>query len=576
MSQASTGFLQQARALLDDGRAWAGLGGDALAFVLADLCQSGRWLVVVDEPDAYDRLISGLSFFLTDRSRLAPYPADDCRPYDGFSPSPQVVRRRLKTLAQLEGGGDILVVAPGAALAPLVPDAGARRSGRQTVATGDVLDRDELVSALITAGYLVSAQVMEEGFVARRGDIVDVWPTFHRHPVRIDFFDDEVESVRAFHPGTRRTVESLERVTILPAREERLDAEALRRASTELARWTTEQRRDNRLRRRILEDLKAGIRFSGLSAYLPALVSTEAPLQAMSGLQTLVVSPEDVAAALRDWERNARDRWSALDDTDRPLVPPEERAQSAEEVLEQLKDAHKVWDLAAQGQAVDLGARAPDGYSVRGADLKPVVRKLRQLSAAGVRVGLVCDTEKRADTLREMLDRHELYPVPRARPTDLRPEQVAILVGDLPRGFVAQESGWAFIPASALFGGAKRRARMDRIHAFFDASVTSVEQIREEDLVVHRLHGVGRYRGLKRMDAQDGVVQDFATVEFRGGDLLYLPVTRLSDLSRYVPSKEGVIEYPQSDHCPSHSISIFILNPLPFAVDGMVMIPPLP
>lgn len=531
------GFLQNAQEVYEQGTNWAGLGGDSLAFVVAQMATSGQWLLIVDEPDAAEQLVRGLRFFHPDPSCIALFSADDCRPYDGFSPSPEVVQRRLLTLDRLDRGKDTIVVVPARALVQRIPTP--ERVQPLSLSEGQECDRNALMQALTEMGYIATSQVTMRGYFAAMGDVLTLWPVGVSFPIRIEFFDDEIEFIRTLAPETGRPTGRRVQFRVRMAREERLDRETLRYASTRLAALTTEQGRDNRMRRRVLEDLKMSIRFSGIEAYLPALGPTVSPTERFAGLKRIVVRPLDVAAALSEFERNVRERWDGLEKGERPLVTPLDRYEPLDSVKAFCADAHRVLDLAVEGKAVDLGAQVPDGYGVRGSDLKPAVRKIKQLAAGGVRVALVCDSQRKADTLLDIMSRHDLYVLPCARPESCQPERVSLLVGELPRGFVASDSGWAFIPASALFGSRKRRTRLDRIHAFFDASVTHVSQIREGDFVVHKRHGVGIYRGLQRMDAQDGMLQDFAKIEYRNEDLFFLPVTRLGEVSRYVPSKDG-------------------------------------
>jgi len=531
-----------ARRLLDRGQPWAGLGGDALAHVLAELYathdDARSWLVVVDEPDVAARLVRALRFFHAEPHRVLHLAADDVRPYDGFSPDPSLPRARLKVLDRVDRGVDGIVVAEAKALLQRVPDKQARARLVKPVTPGDILERDDLVRWLSESGYLAAERAQEEGFFSVRGDVVDIWPAGRDQPVRIDFFDDEVEDVRRLDPRTWRTTERRPRIRLLDAREEILDRAALQRAGTELARLSAEQGRDTRLRRRILEDLRAGVRFAGLEAWLPALVPVEPALDSLGHLRTLVVHPDDVAATLREQERAVRDRYELLDPDEAPLVPPEERYTTAQAVLDRLSSAHIVHDVPRSTEQ-DLGAASPDGFGARGTELAPVVKKLDELASSGAAVALVCSTPRRADNLREMLEPHGVYPIPADSPRDLPPESVSLLVGDLPRGFLAPTAGAVYLPDTALFGHRARRGLADRVHAFFDAALTSVSQIKEGETVVHKRHGVGIYRGLARMEI-GGSEQDLARIEYRGGDLMYLPVSKLGQLSRYVPSKEGV------------------------------------
>ena len=367
------GFLQNAQEVYERGVHWAGLGGDSLAFVIAQMATSGQWLLVVDEPDAAEQLVRGLRFFHPDPKSIALFSADDCRPYDGFSPSPEVVQRRILTLDRLDRGKSTLVVVPARALMQRLP--APERVVPLQLSEGQEFDRNALMRALTEMGYIATSQVTMRGYFAAMGDVLTVWPVGVSFPIRIEFFDDEIEFIRTLSAVNGRPTGRKPQFRIRMAREERLDRDALRYASTQLATLTTEQGRDNRMRRRILEDLKMSIRFSGIEAYLPALGPTVSPLERFAGLRRIVVRPLDVAAALSEFERNVRERWDGVEKAERPLVTPVHRYASLDAVKSFCMDAHHVLDLAVEGNAVDLGAQVPDGYGVRGSDLKPAVRR---------------------------------------------------------------------------------------------------------------------------------------------------------------------------------------------------------
>ncbi|MEQ1502411.1 MAG: transcription-repair coupling factor [Myxococcota bacterium] len=526
--------LDDAGALLAAGTAWAGLGGDALAFVLATVAATGRWLVVVDGDDRAEALYRALAFFHPQPERIERFPSDDNRPYDGFSPDPALPQQRTRALEKVDRGGDLIVIATPRALLQRIPDAEARRRATRTLEVGGRIDRDELTAYLTDSGYLGTTRADAPGRYAVRGDVVDLWPVGNRAPVRIELFDDEIEALRRLDPQTLAIGATGKRVTVLPATEERLDHAALDRALSELTRWITEHGADSAAtvrRRQVVEELRAGIRFSGLQDWLPALVPTEAPLDALRGLRPIVVYPDDVHAALRDVETTVLRRYEALEPDERPLVPPSARFVRVREVIEALGGAHEVLERASD-RAVDLGAQATDDLAVRGSELGPVVERLHALADADVRIALVVKDDGRGERLVELLEPHGLHPVHASSPFAIEPGKISLLTGDLPRGFVAEASGWAFVPVSALFG-TPRRSGADRAHALFDQGVTSMAQLKVGDAIVHRLHGVGLYRGLVRLELGPGIEQDFVKLEYRDADLMFLPVASLEQLSRY-------------------------------------------
>src|SRR5690606_36901782 len=135
----------------------------------------------------------------------------------------------------------------------------------------------------------------------------------------------------------------------------------------------------------------AGIRFAGIEDWLPALVPTESPLDALYDLRPILWLPDDVGASARETEASARQRWEALEEEDRPLAPPWERFDAASTVLERLATALPVVEFARGDEAADLGARPVAGFSVKAAGLAPVARKLKQLARDGMRVALVVE-----------------------------------------------------------------------------------------------------------------------------------------------------------------------------------------
>jgi transcription-repair coupling factor (superfamily II helicase) len=516
---------------------WAGLPLDALGFLIPRIDPDGRWLVVVDEPDRADQLLRALRFFHPKPEIVEGFVADDGRPYDGFSPERGRVQQRIRALQRVDVGGPVVVVASARAMLQRVPDVTTRSLGTRTISRGDTLDRDHLAHWLTDAGYLSVPSVESAGSFAVRGDVVDIWPAAMPAGVRLDFFDDEIEGLRALDPSTGRPVAPRKRVLLLPAREERVDEAALTRLQEELGREVTAQQRGIRLRRRVIEDLRSGVRFSALEDWLPALVPTVGPCEALGELRAVVYEPGDVVASAREFLRTATQRWEVLDpEEERPLVRPSSRYDDPDAIAALADRAQKAWQNGADGAAT-FEIAGTDGFAARGADLAPVAGRLSKLAENDVRIALVADSPDRALALDELLEPHGIRTAGAVDALALERGRVSLMVGDLPRGFVDRDGGWAFIPAHVLFGAAARakRERMDRIHALFEHEVTDLAQLKVDDPVVHRLHGVGLYKGMRRVPV-GGVAQDFVRLEYRDGDSMFLPVTRLSQLSRYTPA----------------------------------------
>ncbi len=529
--------LSSAPRLWAKGTPWAGLHGDALAFVLSRIEDERPVCVVVDGEDEAARMVRALQFFHPTPRRVEHLPADDVRAYSGFSPSAEVVQQRMRVGYRIQRGDALVVVVSAPALARRVIALTALTEQSLHFVPGEELEREDAVAHLTNHGYLAVPQVTGPGTFALRGDVLDVWSAGLNRPVRIEFFDDEIERVQQFHPRKPRAIRSLKAAVALPAREEPMGEGVVAEMQRVLGQHVGTQRRGHRMRRRIIEDVRAGVRFSGLEDYLTSMVDTVDPIDWLQDFDIVVVQPQSVRAGVRHALDTARRRWEDLDEEERPLVPPEERHANDTHLWARLKTAQRVHEYRGQEGAADLGTRPVGGYAVRGTDLAPVARKLGDLADKDARVALVADTARRATMLVELFEEHGVILQGRTHWSDLQRGELSLLQGDLPRGFVAPDEGWAFIPASALFGGAGRRSR-SRAHEFFDQAVGSVADLKEGDAVVHKQHGIGLYRGLERMQVQ-GAAQDFVALEYAGGDLLYLPVANLALLSKYTAATAG-------------------------------------
>lgn len=529
-------LVDRAEAAWRDGKPWAGLAGDALALAIARVFRETGALVVVDEPDQAEMLIRALRFFADGTVGVLGFPADDVRPYDGFSPSAEVVGQRMRARDRVARGKPVILVAPVRALMQRISARSTWEASTLNLAPGQEQDRDEAIGALIRSGYLMAARVTRPGLLAARGDVVDVWGIGRARPVRIDWFDDEVERVRDLDPSTGRAGRKRARTRLLPARDEVLHPDAIRH----FARWTQPRAAGrgpaSTLRRRMLEELREGIRPAALEDWLPALSPVEGPLEVLEGLPRVVVHPQSVAASAREVLRQATQRFEALADDERPLVGVEERWIDAASIQEGLRGAHEVFELAGSGASVAMGASALSGLAVRGGDLGPAARKLSAWAGERTRVALVVRDARRATAIEDLLAEHHLRLKGRASLADVRPGEVSLLVGDLPRGFAAPDAGWVVVPVAALFGQVTAAAR--RAHELFDTAVSDVQDLKPGDPVVHRLHGVGRFEGLVRLQL-GGALQDAAKVLYRGDDVLYVPVTALDQLGRYTASVDA-------------------------------------
>ena len=517
------------------GRPLGGLVGGAGPYAFSRV-QSG-WIVVPTREDA-EKWVRALRFF---GANALLFPADDGRPWDGVSPHPDLPRQRL---VARHAANAALVVAPAKALLARGP----ARVDARLLRVGEDHDRAALLAWLVARGYLSTQRVEEPGCWSVRGGILDIWPAGAAAPVRIEWFDEEIASIRTFDAATQRTdpapakpqapsagggvaggrqppspKKQSHSVTILPAREAVLDAATAERAAAYLHAVATEREVSPTERRRVLQDLRNGVWFPGGEDYLPALLEL-APVTPGSPLW--IVEPDLVRAELSRYEELIRARFEALDPEDRPVVRPFDRYLPAAEA--RLSGGVPVSALVLTGSEA-FTTRTTTSLKVGAGDLAPVVKQLRAWVAEGRPVTVVAESQGRATRLEALFEPHGVrFGKGRAGPGELGLE-----VGDLPEGFAAEEA--VFVTADELFvEHTERRDGGPRTGtvAFRRAAVASFAGVRPGDLVVHGRHGIGQYNGLARMPLGEGA-GDFVVVTYRDGEKLYVPVHRLDLLTPY-------------------------------------------
>ncbi len=556
-SELST-LLDHAPALLRQERSLAGLPSGAAAWVLARAVRAPGWIVLADE-DQVERFARALAFHAPAGVSVHVYPGDDLPPYAGVAPHPRRVARRLRVLDAMQRGEPWLVVAPVEALAVQVAEPSMLAAARLELAAGDTIERRALRERLDLLGYQVAVQVEDPGTFAVRGGVVDVWPVGEDEPARLDFFDDEIESVHRFDPDTQRSGDAVHRVRLLPCRELLPDKAAVQRLALHTRSVVLDDRDAATLRRRVMDTLRNRLSFAGIEDWIPALHPVGSPLDHRAGAEVAVVDPDAVALAARDWIRRAHKRWEDLARDERPLVHPSERFADADRLVERLLEGYGLLPVAIDDankgpdqNVPTIAALANNDLVVDRGNLEPVAQRIQGWLDEGWRVGITVTGSAGAERLHALLEPYGLQPVdaPGRRPEDLEPGRLGLLFGDLPTGFRAPIDQLAILSCDEVLG--KRRAAPSRRkhHAFRKGQTVGLGKVRKGDLVVHAWHGIGRFLGMSRVDLGE-TATDFLLLEYRGRDKLYVPVHKLDLVSRYRPASDG--KDPRLDKLGGHS-----------------------
>jgi transcription-repair coupling factor (superfamily II helicase) len=520
---------------------WGELYGSSLCCHLAGFAAAaaGPILVVTVSGREADQVLAELAFFGGAERMPWAFPDRETLPYDPFSPHPDIVSQRLRTLSALPRLRQGLIVTTRSALLDRLPPRRFFDAHAFALSSGDRLDLPDLRLRLTNSGYVQVAQVLSPGEFAVRGSVVDLFAAGAPEPFRLDLFDDRIESIRTFDPADQRSAAKLESVPLLPAREFPTSSEAIARFR---GRWREHFEGDPQ-QCAVYRAVSAGSVPAGIEAWLPLFFDETTAL-------TEHLPPGSTIIDLADLERSLPLAWTDVSerheqrrhDRERPLLPPEAAFVPAEETLAALGSRPraivapvKVEPLAATLPFVNFGTEPPPALRADARALKPLEQLSTFLAGFDGRVLLAADSAGRREVMLEMLRRQDLAPAIvsdwTAFATGAFP--LALAVAPDVRGLVMPADRLALVAEDQLFGErARQERRRRRAERDPDAILRELASLSPGGAVVHEEYGVGRYRGLRVMQVA-GNPAEFLVIEYAGGDLLYVPVHTLDRVTRY-------------------------------------------
>jgi transcription-repair coupling factor (superfamily II helicase) len=527
-----------------------------LPWLAADLARAahgsskrGRAVTIVADEAAMRALAETVPLFAPEVEVLS-LPGWDCLPYDRVSPALPVMAERLATLNALQAKSEkpqLLVATVGAATQRLLTPFRVRQLTRR-IAEGERIERETLVEQLNALGYQRADTVAEHGEYAVRGSLIDLFPAGQETALRLDFFGDEIDSIRRFDPSDQRSTDKAEAFTLMPASEALLDADSIKRfRSRYREKFGATATQDP-----LYQALSDGRRMSGMEHWLPLLEERLETLFDHLGENDLII--RDAAAdqalgarsdAIDDYYQNRMRAMEAEPGNYRPLEPGALYFSKDEwEGIEADRPIHLAspFPEPESDRVIDFGVAAARDFAPERAQqanvYEAVAKHVADLRRGGHKVVLASYTRGARERLSGLLEEHGLKAQKLA---DSWQEalgsktQPALLVLPLDHGFTTPEV--AVLTEQDMLGDrlVRRRKRRKAAAAFLEELAT----LSPGDLVVHADHGIGRYEGLTQIKVA-GAPHDCVALEYARGNKLYLPVENIELLTRYGSESEGV------------------------------------
>jgi len=483
--------------------------------------------------------------------RLVLLPAFDVSPFDGLSPHPALLQQRAHALTTLARGEAEIALVDAKALLLRTPAPADLLRLDLRLGRGEEIAPEALVSTLRTAGYVREDPVREPGQFSWRGGILDVYSPSEPAPVRIEFFGDEIASLRAFDPESQRSTATLDRTRLVPLREFVVSQEEVKRWSEHLEReWPDPQFAHDRKRVRIAAqtgDLPHGWEF--LTPLTRPLTSTLCDL-----LPTGLFLMDDAArlfAYLEEFRQAMETRHEQARENGRIVLPPDHYFLTPTELMARMAERPRL-ELHPLGRPSEfLSEEAPSSREIAWRALSPksVLSPTTEWPAIltprpGALTFLVAHSKPLAEHFLKLLAEREV-PVDLFSPSTSDPPSafredahrwpLTILIGRLRHGFHLPSLGLLVLSQQDVLGDEPEMPAAapsrERTRAAF---LSDFKDLKPGDYVVHVDHGIGRFEGLVQLTAPDGIAQDFLLIRYADEARLYVPVDRLDLVQKYI------------------------------------------
>ena len=517
---------------------WGHLYGSSYGLVLSSTAQqhTGPVLIITADMAAAQRLEYSLRFYMAEKDvSILQFPDWETLPYDHFSPHQDIISERLTTLSKLPGLDKGILIAPVQTLMHRIAPRNYLDAFCLSLKLEEKFDIDDMRLRLEHSGYNCVSSVMEHGEFAVRGSLFDLFPMGSKQPYRIELFDDEIESIRTFDPETQRSIDKVDRIHLLPAREFPFNKDAITQFRNAFrARFEGDPQKAN-----VYRDVTNGLASPGIEYYLPLFFENTISLFDYLPDSTLLITADDVNTEVETFWAEINERYeNNRHDLEHPLLAPKEVFLPVDEVFAHFKRFPRVelqhFEHESE-QAINYATQSPPplNFDVRAKEAASALKQF--LNNFGGQVLFAAETTGRRETLSEMLRDNDIKTVQVDNWQDFikSKHKWAITVAPLEEGLLLDDPKIAVIAEPQLFGlQVLQRRRRKKSQRDTDSIVKNLAELTLDSPVVHEDYGVGRYLGLQTITVGN-LETEFLTLEYAGNDKLYVPVNSLHLISRY-------------------------------------------
>lgn len=517
----------------------SGLSHIHKAQLLYTLGEKGTVTVITDTEAAAKKLCDDINAMAQTERLAMLFPAREIILNSAEGMSKDYEHQRIETLsAVLSGECRILAASAEAAMQPVIsPDTLSEYT--LTVKCGGQLDLDSLKTKLVSMGYVRSDKVEGASQFSVRGSIADIFPVQSEQPVRIELWGDDIDSISYFDPENQRRTDSIEEFKIAPAVETITDSTVLSQKIEKLSK-SIRSKKAEIIKRNLacdIEKLKEGNTLECIDKYIP-LIYDEIP-SLLEYSKGMVVFSEYVNAAeyAKGVTAQYNEDYRILLDEGVLCKGLEGHYFAFSDIVEKALVKNCLFVSSFVSGIDRIGFKKMISFeglqnAPWGGEMRHLNEDLHSYCERGYRTLLIAGSQKTLPIIKQDLEDNGIGCDIAGSDSECVPGRVLIMPGALSGGFEYPENKTAVITQAKAAGSKKKKKKHKK-----GEEIRSLSDIADGDLVVHSLHGIGRYVGIRKLELE-GVTKDYITIQYAGKDVLYVPVTQLDMVSKYIGPRD--------------------------------------
>jgi transcription-repair coupling factor (superfamily II helicase) len=536
---------------IDAKKRWGQLHGSAESLAVAEFATRADSLVVVVAANTPEllQLEAELGFYCAGVTPMQVFGDWETLSYDRVSPHQDIISQRIRTLYTLPNQQHGILLITASALMQRLPPLSFLSQHALIINTGDQLPIEQFRTRLVDGGYRLVSQVEEHGEFAVRGSILDLYPMSSSTPYRVEFFDEDIETIRTFDPDTQRGLDKADRIELLPAHEFPLNEEGIGLFRRQFRNTFEAESKNSPLYAEVSE----GRAPAGIEYYLPLFFADMANIFDYLPNDATFVHVDQAQSGIATFWDTTQERYEQRrHDVERPILPPDALYLDPTSMDKQLKEYRCI---TAQRFEIENPGRTGHNFSTKVPELFPIdARAERPMGALQDFLGkfngrtlFIAESTGRREALMDQLVGNRLMPeIVDSWAAFLASErQLCLTTAAVDRGLLLPEHGINVVAESQLGAARVRTRQRRRPTRDSDAIIANLTDLNFGAPVVHLDHGVGRYQGLTSLDV-GGLETEYVTIHYAGDDKLYVPVSSLHLISRYTGASE--------DSAPLHKL----------------------